>query len=615
MAIATSASAGVNFKQTHHPTRNRLSSSEVKFEQMVKKDKFSEMKRVNQKPGFRAPITQQPEGELKSYNRSGQYVYPYYGYQLYCVNQTGRVDIVYGADNKVYLKNILSGVSSSYGDSWVEGTIHGSTIRVPLGQSIYYSEDYDADVVITFGQVQANEDGNYSFEVDNNVNYAIYGIEDDGKTLTLMGTEANPEDVYCGYGLGAYWTDNGSWNGVCEWNTVLTYTDGDEFVPTLITEQPEGTLYSYFRSGDVLFSNYFGISKKTQSGKLNVVFGSGGKVYIQNPLFSYDYNTWVEGTYDWMTGLITIPTGQYISWDDTNKFGLQVMWGSSYVYQDGVDGNGDPIYMLGTEVNENTTAIKFMIDDDHIYLLNSAGDLNAEYPEWVNTTGIYGRWSDDESWAGEIDFNTVGQLVTQDPKVPANPTADDWYDCGYEGGYSKFYFTLPSVDVDGNLLDPECLSYSLFIDNGNGAELFTFPAEDYRYDLTEDITEVPYWLYTSAVDFKTNFCYIYRTNAEGYEPFFTKNIGIQVYYTCGGVKNASEIAWLYEESQGLRGDVNGDESVTIGDVIMLIDYLLGYAPEGFNKDNADCNLNNEISIADVTALIDYLLAGQWPSNE
>lgn len=60
---------------------------------------------------------------------------------------------------------------------------------------------------------------------------------------------------------------------------------------------------------------------------------------------------------------------------------------------------------------------------------------------------------------------------------------------------------------------------------------------------------------------------------------------------------------------GLRGDVDGDEEVSIADVTALIDLLLSgnEAPA-----TADCNLDNEISIADVTALIDYLLSGSWP---
>ena len=61
----------------------------------------------------------------------------------------------------------------------------------------------------------------------------------------------------------------------------------------------------------------------------------------------------------------------------------------------------------------------------------------------------------------------------------------------------------------------------------------------------------------------------------------------------------------------LRGDVNHDNTVSIGDVTALIDLLL----EGVTFDNPgsdyDCNLDQNVSIGDVTALIDRLLSGSW----
>lgn len=66
-----------------------------------------------------------------------------------------------------------------------------------------------------------------------------------------------------------------------------------------------------------------------------------------------------------------------------------------------------------------------------------------------------------------------------------------------------------------------------------------------------------------------------------------------------GVKNSSEIAWLYEivEPVGKRGDVDGNGDVTIGDVTALIDYLLSGSEEGLNLDNADCNLDEGAPLA------------------
>ena len=70
--------------------------------------------------------------------------------------------------------------------------------------------------------------------------------------------------------------------------------------------------------------------------------------------------------------------------------------------------------------------------------------------------------------------------------------------------------------------------------------------------------------------------------------------------------------WLFklvpDEPVILIGDVNNDGHVSIGDVTILIDYLLGSAPQSFNELNADVTQDGNISIGDVTALIDKLLS-------
>ena len=54
-------------------------------------------------------------------------------------------------------------------------------------------------------------------------------------------------------------------------------------------------------------------------------------------------------------------------------------------------------------------------------------------------------------------------------------------------------------------------------------------------------------------------------------------------------------------------DVNFDRKFSINDVIILIDYLLGAKPEGFNSYKADYDQNGTISIKDVVNMIDKLI--------
>ena len=61
------------------------------------------------------------------------------------------------------------------------------------------------------------------------------------------------------------------------------------------------------------------------------------------------------------------------------------------------------------------------------------------------------------------------------------------------------------------------------------------------------------------------------------------------------------------ESPFLTGDVNGDGEVSIADVNVVIDILLGFVSSEPYEGRADVNNDKEISIADVNVLIDILL--------
>ena len=344
--------------------------------------------------------------------------------------------------------------------------------------------------------------------------------------------------------------------------------------PTVITEIPENCeVNTYWRSTGYIASSMFGVSAGYTDGTFKIAIDpETNEAYIQNPVWWVDsYNSWVKGEYDPETGIITIPTGQYLMWSDAYAYGIVLGWGSTYAYTNGdEDGDGEDDYYLGSELDDRATEIQFQIDGDKVYLLNGEGNLDADFPEWASTTGMFAYYSDNLDFVS-IEFanneEAIGTLKTPAvAAVPADPTADEWYDCGDESGFSRFYFTLPTTDVDGNILDPEFLSYALWINDGEGnVYQFTFPAEDYTFDLVEDIDEVPYELYTSAVDFNDYYVYMYRTN-ENDNPLFVRdddhdgNIGIQVFYTVDGEKNASNIVWLYEVPSSVN-EMNAGKTV------------------------------------------------------
>ena len=85
-------------------------------------------------------------------------------------------------------------------------------------------------------------------------------------------------------------------------------------------------------------------------------------------------------------------------------------------------------------------------------------------------------------------------------------------------------------------------------------------------------------------------------NAEGWKKFFK----------CSAIEDIPG-----GEDDKVRGDVDGDGKVTIGDVTALIDYLLSGDSTGIDLDNADCDQDGIVNIGDVITLIDYLLTGSW----
>ena len=186
------------------------------------------------------------------------------------------------------------------------------------------------------------------------------------------------------------------------------------------------------------------------------------------------------------------------------------------------------------------TEIRYQVEGNTITLLDGQGDVWAPYPEWGNTTGPCLIYTDTKEWANVLQFSTVGVLTDQGPAVPANPTADGWYDCGDEYGASIFSFTLPTTDINGNPIKPENLSYSIYLDDD---EIFTFDTFYYYYDVESDMTVIPYSIYSNGYDITDDAVYIYGTNYCDW-PIFTWRIGIKVYYTVGSITNESDIVYL-----------------------------------------------------------------------
>ena len=329
-------------------------------------------------------------------------------------------------------------------------------------------------------------------------------------------------------------------------------------VPTVISETPEGTLLTYHRTGGYIYDKFMETGITEFEDDMNVVFAEDGKVYIQNPITTLTNGNWVEGTYNQETGIISIPTGQCVSWMANYGYGGLLVWGHTWYEQIGWDYDYDePVYWLYGAYDPDVTEIRYKVEGNTITLLDGQGDVWAPYPEWGNTAGPCLIYSDNHEWGNVLQFSTVAVLTDQGPAVPANPTADEWYDSGDEYGACRFSFTLPTTDVDGNPINPENLSYSIYLDKDS---LYTFDYFYYYDELDDYTTVIPYSLYSDGYDFTDHCVYLYGTNYCDW-PIFTWRIGIKVYYTVGSITNESDIVYLEVFPNTAINEVNAGKTV------------------------------------------------------
>ena len=110
------------------------------------------------------------------------------------------------------------------------------------------------------------------------------------------------------------------------------------------------------------------------------------------------------------------------------------------------------------------------------------------------------------------------------------------------------------------------------------------------------------WRMVSGI---TDTCYTVSALEGGIYEYMVKAI-----YTDGSESvwsNIQNVTLTGSGDEPLKGDVNGDGEVNIGDVTAIIDHILGTDDESFNVEAGDVNNDGEINIGDVTAVIDLIL--------
>ena len=308
-------------------------------------------------------ITEAPEGTVKTYKRAGDCTYVS-GSSTVTGTQSGNMEVVFAANNEVYMKNPVCGFGSYVGlNAYARGTLSadGTTITVPLGQNLYYGSSYDAAVATAM----ADYDSETGLTHDTETTQVTYTIDNEAGTITLNGTSATKR-------LTAFWTDDDSWSGYSEWNTVLT-EKAPLVVPDVVTP-PAGLV-----TEDWTFAGY---NSDNEATEFTLQVGlDGTDVYIQG-LCVYLPDAWVKGTLSGDGTSISVASGQF--------FGVYEYEGEDYpMYLVLYDNNtGD----IATNVTLPFDAVNgtITVPDDIIIFINGEEDTISYFEYYYYAFAVRG---------------------------------------------------------------------------------------------------------------------------------------------------------------------------------------------------------------------------------
>ena len=411
------------------------------------RDLKSSMAQMRKAPVRAEVITDQPEGELRTYQRSGGAMFNFWGYLFTTYQDGGAMQMVFANDGKtVYLQDPIS---QAIAGTWVKAELSddGKTLTMPLNQFIIFYDEVGYGLMTAWVDFTTDEDGYIVATPNLDIQEATFTIGDDG-TISLVGSTGNV-DTFEGSGIGLIYDDDLTWAGYVDWESVYTPFDATP------VELPDGAVLEDFSMSYV-------DSNGNAGGKMVKAAMMDNDVYVQG-FSSYVPDGVIKGT---LSGdKVLFPSDQYIG-----------IGSSRFMSMMGLDAD----YMiLDNLVFDYDAATRTMTASD-ILAVVAGLDVQEEYDKPV--------------LAPYYDHAAT----------PANPEVIDFVDQGELGGYNYGSFNVPTVDTEGNFINTNDLYYRIYFDDD---ELFTFGPDEYP-QVEEFMTDVPY-SYTDGYDFGVGGATIY----------------------------------------------------------------------------------------------------------
>lgn len=477
-------------------------------------------------------IDKAPEGEVVNGIRDCYSYYYMEGLHMREYQAGVAGEYVMGTDGNVYLRAVCYSAAqvSPKCDTYLKlEKVDDTTYVAHTPQLIWVDETEDAASPFTayatrvvFSQKSATS---FGYEVqqnpDNTYGTDIYFTLQDGKLMqknmntTEMNGEIFPEELI------GFTTSTGGWIGFGD-GCLEIYQPEES--PTVL---PEGAVveeksldYSLLHVRDVEIDN----------ATLLKYSESGDEIYVSNP--SAKTEQWIKGTIDREKGTATF-LSQYLGLDTESGYAVWFIPAEYDKYFEPFDEEAGS----GEWFRNYTAADKLVLGYKDGILTSQKGQAMyfSHSPETLLLTGVYA----DPCIRAYESKSTVPAPVKF---TKYEPLHEFW-------GFGVIGFAIPSMDKDGNYINPDELYYNVFPDDSTVP--FVFTPEDY-YDMqVDEMTDVPYG-YFEDFDFRVS-----GVNHTVYFYHDWKRVGVQVIQKHDGKETRSDIVYSDNSS--------GAASVAVGD--------------------------------------------------
>lgn len=382
-------------------------------------------------------------------------------------------ELLFDNDGTVYFHDIMVDVGG-----WTRGRLDGNKITVDLPALQYWYDGFSDGVCLAAVKRIKDADGNLTCVYQKDITSVEFTVADDG-TISLV---SPGEEI----GIGLVYTGDASFVGFAD--LTQTRVPFDKKVNEMPAGNPETWCVresdTYMRTIDVARND--------------------DRIYLKG-VFESMPDAVIKGNVSDDSKKVSLEADQYLGLFQDYMSDVNI----AYMLFGHRDGNDIHWYEAGIPLELTADfeqgRLAAAVND---YLLGNVWNTEPRYFEYI----------------GGFSARRYRQTLNT-PMAPCGLNYESTFE---EYGYNRFTFSLPNISTDGEMLDPECYSYSIFFD-GVPYRFMPSEYEDFQDIAPDGLERIPYSLSTGwevYADKAVRDLIIYKND-------FSR-IGVQGYYTVGG---------------------------------------------------------------------------------